>query len=179
MTASSTDILIIGAGPTGFMLACQLSLYPNLSFRIIDKNASRTTESRAIGVHARSLELFEQLHLAEEAIAQGQFATKMNAFFRGKQRFSLDLSLLRKDQHPLLTHYPSVLILQQSITERMLETFLNEHNVQVQRNAEVIDLIDSDSIDGTGVEVILSTGEIIRTKYVCACDGARSIYCST
>ncbi len=53
MTVSSTDILIIGAGPTGLMLACQLSLYPNLSFRIIDKNASRTTESRATGVHAR------------------------------------------------------------------------------------------------------------------------------
>jgi 2-polyprenyl-6-methoxyphenol hydroxylase-like FAD-dependent oxidoreductase len=60
------------------------------------------------------------------------------------------------------------------MTEQMLETFLNENHVKVERNTEAIDLLDMDSTGGPGVRVTLSNGEIIQTKYVCACDGARS-----
>ncbi|CAF4606436.1 unnamed protein product [Rotaria socialis] len=69
MASSLVDILIIGAKPTGLMLGCQLSLYPNISFRIIDKNSTCTKQSRAIAVHSRSLELLGQLNIAEKAIS--------------------------------------------------------------------------------------------------------------
>jgi 2-polyprenyl-6-methoxyphenol hydroxylase-like FAD-dependent oxidoreductase len=100
----------------------------------------------------------------------------MNAFFQGQCEIQLDFTYIRANQRPLLTRYPYLLMLEQSVTERMLETFLNEHNIKVQRGAEAIDIQDLDSIDdGGGVEVTLDNGETIRTKYVCACDGARSI----
>jgi 2-polyprenyl-6-methoxyphenol hydroxylase-like FAD-dependent oxidoreductase len=172
---SSTDILIIGAGPTGLMLACHLSLYPNISFRIIDKNSSCTTQSRALGVHARSLELLAQLNLVEKAISEGKFLDKIKAFFQGQCRIQIDFTHIRTEQQPLLTRYPYLLFLEQSVTEQILETFLNEHNIKVQRNTEAIDLIDLDSTNASEVQVTLSNGEIIRTKYVCACDGARSM----
>ncbi len=71
MTSSlSTDILIIGAGPTGLMLACQLSLYPNISFCIINKNSSCTTQSCVIIVHTCSLELLSQLSPADKGVNQ-------------------------------------------------------------------------------------------------------------
>jgi 2-polyprenyl-6-methoxyphenol hydroxylase-like FAD-dependent oxidoreductase len=175
MTSSSTDVLIIGAGPTGLMLGCQLSLYSNVSFRIIDKNPSCTTQSRALVVHARSLELFAQLNLVEKAILQGTCADSINGFFQGQRRIQIDFARIRAEQRVLLTRYPYVLFLEQSATEQMLETFLNEHHVKVERQSEAIDVVDLDSIDGTGVQVTLSNGDIIRTKYVCACDGAKSI----
>jgi 2-polyprenyl-6-methoxyphenol hydroxylase-like FAD-dependent oxidoreductase len=67
MTSSLVDVLIIGAGPSGLMLACQLSLYPNISFRIIDKKPYSTKQSRTLVVYARSLELFSQLNLVDKA----------------------------------------------------------------------------------------------------------------
>jgi 2-polyprenyl-6-methoxyphenol hydroxylase-like FAD-dependent oxidoreductase len=176
MTSSlSTDILIIGAGPTGLMLACQLSLYPSISFRIIDKNPSRTTQSRALTVHARSLELFAQVNLVEKAISEGKFIDTFKLFFQGQCSFRFDLTPIRVKQQPLLTRYPYVLELEQSETEQILESFLNEHGVKVERDIEAIDVKDLDSTNATGVQVTLSNGEIIQTKYVCACDGARSM----
>ena len=172
---SSVDVLIIGGGPTGLMLACQLSLYPHISFRIVDKNPGCTTQSRALAIHARSLELFAQINLVEKALSNGTLGDGAKAFFQGQLRLHIDVTHVRTKQQPLLTRYPYILFLEQSATEQMLETFLNEHQVKVERNTEAIDLIDSDSSDGSGVEVKLSTGETVRAKYICACDGAHSI----
>ena len=170
--AASSDVLIIGAGPTGLMLACQLSLYPNISVRIIDKNASRTTQSRALVVHARSLEILSQLNLIDKAIARGAFVDAMNFYFNGKHALRLDYATIRNEPDAFLSKYPYLLFLEQSITEELLETFLNEHNVFVERNTEAVELT---SIDDAHVQVKLTTGETVRTKYICGCDGAHSI----
>lgn len=173
-SSSSIDVLIVGAGPTGLMLGCQLSLYPNVSFRIIDKNSSSTTQSRALGVHARSLELFAQLNIIDQAMSQGTFMDSLNLFFQGKRSLRLDITKFRTE-NTLFTHYPYLFMIEQSVTESILEKFLNEHNIKVERQKEAIDLSDVDSSDNSEIQVTLSTGEVIRTKYVCACDGARSL----
>jgi 2-polyprenyl-6-methoxyphenol hydroxylase-like FAD-dependent oxidoreductase len=171
--SSPVDVLIIGAGPTGLMLACQLSLYSNISFRIIDKNASSTKQSRALVIHARSLELFSQLNLVDKVLSQGNYVNRFNIYFKGQYGLRLDFLRIRQEQKKsLLTKYPYVLFLEQPITEQILETYLNEHNIYVERNSEVIDLID---IDNNQVQVNLANNQIIQTKYICACDGARSI----
>lgn len=68
-----TDILIVGAGPTGLALACQLIRY-GVGFVIIDKKETTTPYSKAIGVQARTLEIYEQMGLADKLIDLGKIA---------------------------------------------------------------------------------------------------------
>ena len=70
-----TDVLIVGAGPTGLALACQLIRY-DIDFILIDKNQTTTPHSKAIGVQARTLEIYEQIGLAEPLISLGMQALK-------------------------------------------------------------------------------------------------------
>jgi 2-polyprenyl-6-methoxyphenol hydroxylase-like FAD-dependent oxidoreductase len=81
--AEKTAVLIVGAGPTGLMMACQLSRF-GIPFRIIEKNAGPTTQSRALVIQARSLEMFAQMGIAERAIAQGQVFQTINYVVNGK-----------------------------------------------------------------------------------------------
>jgi 2-polyprenyl-6-methoxyphenol hydroxylase-like FAD-dependent oxidoreductase len=81
---SETDILIVGAGPTGLMLACQLATH-NIPFRIIDTNEDHTTQSRALVIQARSVEILDQMGIAEKANKQGKIAKAFGAFFIGKK----------------------------------------------------------------------------------------------
>src|SRR4030095_12252487 len=71
----STDVVIIGAGPTGLSLASQLIRY-GIDFVILDKREGVTPYSKAIGVHARTLEIYEQIDLGQRAISEGAIAGK-------------------------------------------------------------------------------------------------------
>ncbi|MBV9963016.1 MAG: FAD-dependent monooxygenase, partial [Parafilimonas sp.] len=64
-------VIICGAGPTGLMLAAQLIRF-NINFLIIDKKSAPTTESRAVVVQARSMEIYEQMGLSDEIMANAQ-----------------------------------------------------------------------------------------------------------
>src|ERR1700722_15117743 len=173
MSRSRIDVLIVGAGPTGLMLACQLSLHPNISVRIVDKNSGPTTQSRAIGIQARTLELFSQLGIIDRVLSAGELGNSLNIFFYGRRCLRIELERIRTDPGPPMTRFPFLLMLNQSITEQLLESFINERGINVERNSEVIDVTTVLSDDE--IEARMINGEIIRTKYVCACDGARSI----
>ena len=74
-TTIKTDVVIIGAGPTGLSLGCQLMRY-GIDFIILEKNEGITPFSKALGVHARTLEIYEQIGLARKAIEQGAVVEK-------------------------------------------------------------------------------------------------------
>ena len=80
-----TDVLIVGAGPTGLALACQLIRY-GVDFVIIDKKETTTPYSKAIGVQARTLEIYEQIGLSDKLIELGAIAEKVRMFAGGKVR---------------------------------------------------------------------------------------------
>ena len=107
----TTDVLIIGAGPTGLSLACQFIRY-NVDFVIIEKKEGVTPYSKAIGVHARTLEIYEQIGLAAKAIGQGTIAGKGRLLVGGEVRGEIDLSSIGAGLSP----YPYVLMLEQSKT---------------------------------------------------------------
>src|SRR5215475_8841276 len=83
-------VLIVGAGPTGLLLACQLALR-DVPFRIIDKNEDHTTQSRALVVQARSIEIFGQVDLAQEALELGEKAKAVNVVVTGTRALHMNI----------------------------------------------------------------------------------------
>ena len=131
-TVTNTDVIIIGAGPTGLSLACQLVRY-GIDFVIIEKNPGVTTHSKAIGVQARTMEIYEQLGVVQQAIDRGQIAGKIRIIADGKVRGEVDLS----DMGEGLSPYPYLFILEQSKNEQLLYDYLQSHHQEVWWQTEL------------------------------------------
>src|SRR5437868_14370352 len=114
-TTIKTDVIIIGAGPTGLSLAVQLSRY-GIDFIIVEQREGVTPFSKALGVHARTLEIYEQLGLAHKAVEQGTIAGKVRMLEGGVIRGEVELSNIGKG----LSAYPYMLVLEQSRNEQLL-----------------------------------------------------------
>src|SRR5215467_7766313 len=97
--SQTTEVLIVGAGPTGLSLACQLVRY-GIDVVIIEKNEGITRYSKAIGVQARTLEIYEQMGLARPAIEQGTIAGKARLSVAGEVRGQLDFSNIGQGLSP-------------------------------------------------------------------------------
>ncbi len=126
-------MLIVGAGPTGLMMACQLAMR-NISFRIIDRSSGNTKRTRALIITARTLEIFQQMGIADEAMRQGKIAKGINVIADGKKSLRFDLKQIGKG----LTDFPFLLILEESKTEALLTQFLNRYNTTIERNKELL-----------------------------------------
>jgi len=169
-TRIETDILIIGAGPTGLSLAAQLLRY-GIDFVVVEKNTGITPYSKAIGVHARTLEIFDQIGLAREAVAKGAIAGKARLLINGKIRGQLEFSDIGKGLSP----FPFVLMLEQSKTEHFLYEYLQRHHSDVLWNTELQSF--SQDADRIVAQVRTSGGETqaISAKYLVGCDGPKSM----
>jgi 2-polyprenyl-6-methoxyphenol hydroxylase-like FAD-dependent oxidoreductase len=169
LTTIKTSVIIVGAGPTGLSLACQLIRY-GVDFVIIEKNLGVTPYSKALGVHARTLEIYEQLDLAKKAIDRGAIAGKARMLEGGAIRGEVDLSNVGRGLSP----YPYMLVLEQSKNEQLLYEYLQSHGHDVLWHTE----LESFSQDERGVtaHVKTSAGEsqIIEGKYMVGCDGPKS-----
>ena len=165
----NTDVLIVGAGPTGLTLACQLVRY-GIDFVLIEKNPGVTTKSKAIGIQARTLEIYEQLGLAPQAIDRGQIAGKIRIIADRKVRGQVDLSDMGRDLSP----YPYLFILEQNENEQLLYEYLQSHQQEVQWQTE-LEHFTQDEIGVTAqVKTADGLSETIVAKYLVGCDGARS-----
>lgn len=125
-TTIKTDVVIIGAGPTGLSLACQFVRY-DIDFVILEKNEGVTPYSKAIGVQARTLEIFEQIGLAQKAVEQGTISGKGRLLIDGEVRGELDFSNIGEGLSP----FPFVLMLEQSKNEQLLYEYLQSHQKHV------------------------------------------------
>src|SRR5215831_18976786 len=170
MTTINTDVLIIGAGPTGLSLACQLLRY-GIDFVIVEKKKAMTPYSKAIGVHARTLEIFDQIGLAAQAVAQGTVAQRARLLIDGELRGELEFGEVGKG----MSAFPFVLMLEQSKTERLLYEYLQSYRKQVLWRTE----LQSFSQDASGVVAQVKTGgdpiQTITARYIVGCDGPRSL----
>ncbi len=162
------DVLIIGAGPTGLVLALMLKKL-GINPRIIDKAAEPGTASRALAVHARTLEFYDMLGIADAAVALGRKMEAVNYWAEGKKRARVFLG----DIGAGLSPYPYVLILPQDVHERLLTAELEKLGVRIERRTEFVRLTQNDG----AVEAVLSKDgreENCQARYLCGCDGARS-----
>ncbi|MGV7206957.1 FAD-dependent monooxygenase [Oxalobacteraceae bacterium A2-2] len=165
----STDtILIAGAGPTGLMLAMQLARR-GLGVRIIDQNPGPGRASRAMVVHARTLELYRQLGLADAIVAQGLPIVHMHLCEGGKELAQLALGEIGAGLSP----YPYVLAYAQDEHERYLVEQLRAAGVEVEWNTRLDRLVEQDG----AVHFRLERGGLAeqgQAAWVCGCDGVRS-----
>src|SRR6188768_3453947 len=111
----TTDVLIVGAGPTGLMLANQLGRR-GVRAMIIDRHSGPAMESRAMAVQARTLEIYAKLGVANEATTLGVPGTGANIWVRGRRRARIPLQEIGEGASP----FPYVLMLGQDENERIL-----------------------------------------------------------
>ena len=168
-TTMKTDVIIVGAGPTGLSLACQLIRY-GVDFVIVEKNEGITPFSKALGVHARTLEIYEQLDLAQKAVARGTIVGKIRLLEAGEIVGEVDLSNIGEGLSP----YPFLLVFEQSENERLLYEYVQSHGQDVLWQNELKSLSQDDA--GVTVHVKNAAGEsqIIVGKYLVGCDGPHS-----
>jgi len=165
-TARDCQVLVVGAGPTGLTLAAQL-LARGIHARVIDKAEGPSPQSRALGIHARTMELLDTMGLADTFVDRGHRVRRLRMY--AGQRNLLDLDLARNG-----SRYGFTLHLPQSQTEALLRARVRklggtiEQRVELVRLAERGDAVDATLRDVTGREIEVSAG------YVVGCDGAHS-----
>ena len=131
----TTDVLIVGAGPTGLMLANQLGRR-GIRATIIDRHRGPAQQSRAMAVHARTLEIYAKLGIADRAVALGQRGDAANMWAEGRRSARIPLGEIGQDLSP----FPYVLMLGQDDNERILGERLRELGIHVQWNTELVAL---------------------------------------
>jgi 3-(3-hydroxy-phenyl)propionate hydroxylase len=158
-TMSEHAVVIAGGGPTGLMLAGELAL-AGIDVAIVERRASQDLVGvRAGGLHARTIEVFDQRGIADRFLSQGQ----LHRVGMGFRHTPLDIS-------DLASRHSYFLVLWQQHIERILADWVDELGVRVYRGREVTGFAQDDS----SVDAALSDGTSLRAEYLVGCDGGRS-----
>ncbi len=166
---SDTQVLIVGAGPTGLVLALWLTKL-GVGVRIVDRAAEPGTTSRALAVHARTLELYRQLDLDGPVVEKGYTVPGARLWVGGEQKARIPFEQLVSD----LTPYGFLHIFPQDEHERLLIDRLQQMGVKVERPAELLGY--SESADGIEARLRGADGAetSVRARFIAGCDGAHS-----
>jgi 2-polyprenyl-6-methoxyphenol hydroxylase-like FAD-dependent oxidoreductase len=164
------DVLIVGAGPSGLVLALWLNRL-GIGVRILDKATGPGTTSRALAVQARTLELYRQLDLADAVVAGGNRGDVMNMHVEGKLKARIPLGAIGKG----LTPFPYVEIFPQDAHERLLVERLAAVGVSVERNAELLDFTDLGTHVSARYRNARGVEDSCEALFIAGCDGARSV----
>jgi 2-polyprenyl-6-methoxyphenol hydroxylase-like FAD-dependent oxidoreductase len=165
-----TDVLIAGAGPTGLVLALWLHAQ-GVRFRIIDQGTGPAHNSRALAVHARILELYRQLDLADELIERGYQLPATNVWVNGSHRAHINLRQFGTE----LTPYPYLLTFPQDKHECLLEKRLNSFGIFVERRTKLQKFVDNGSSITATLMCANGDESTCEAAYIVGCDGAHSV----
>ncbi len=158
-----TDVLIIGAGPSGLAVAASL-VKRGIATTIVDRLAAGANTTRAAVVNSRTLEVLEAVDVAERLVAEGIEAPRFTIRDRRRTLIPVDFSVLP-------TEYPYSLMVSQEVTERLLLDRLNELGGTVIR-PKVLTTVTQDA---DGATATFKDGDVIRARYIVGADGLHSI----
>lgn len=157
-----TDVLIVGAGPTGLTLAAALTAR-GIATTVVDRQVAGANTSRAAVIHARTLEVLQPLGVSESLVGLG---VKANRFtIRDRDRVLVPIKF---DDLP--TRYPYTLMVSQAVTEKVLLQRLVVLGGRVMRPRKLTGLRQ----DEHGVDAQLDDGQTLRARFVVGCDGVHS-----
>lgn len=166
---ADTEVLIAGAGPTGLVLALWLARM-GIRVRIIDKVAEPGTTSRALVVHARTLEFYRQIGLADDLVANGLKFAGANFWVKGERK----AHVLLGDIGTGLSRFPYMMVFPQDEHERFLIEHLAAAGVRVERPVELLGFEEADGGLRARLRLADGTEETCKASYLAGCDGARS-----
>jgi len=168
-TSSIRGVLIVGAGPTGLVLALWLTRM-GVPVRIIDQAEGPATTSRALAVQGRTLELYRQIGLAEAAIERGRRVRALNLWVSSKRRARVVFGDLGEGLSP----FPYALAYPQDEHERLLIDRLAALGVEVERRCELISFEEPAGCVIARLKRPDGTLETCEAAYLAGCDGAHS-----
>ena len=160
-------VLVVGAGPTGLILAAELIRH-GTSCRIIDKAGGPTPLSKATTVQARTLEMLEDLGILDEAVSAGTKSHGVN-IYHGTHR------LLHVSYDELESPYPYLLNIPQNTLEQVLEKLVTRLGLKIERNTELVGFTqDAEGVTAT-LRHVDGQEETVRAAWLVGCDGAHSV----
>ena len=165
----TADVLIVGAGPTGLMLANQLARQ-GVRAQIIDRHPGPARETRALGVQARTLEIYAGLGIVARALALGKRATGANLWAAGKRTARVPLGEAGRGETP----YPFILILGQDDNERIMGERLATFDMPIRWNTELVALEQTANDVTATLRRADGSTERMTSAWVAGCDGAHS-----
>lgn len=162
------QVVVVGAGPTGLMLAGWLARQ-GIRTLVLDKKKGIVTETRALGVQARTLETYDMLGLSERAMREGLISKGLTMWKAGRQVARADLTGMGDGQSP----YPFLLMYPQNLNEALLLDHLREHGGEVHWESELLDYLE---IQG-GYQLRWRQANLVREttcRFLVGCDGGHS-----
>lgn len=163
---SEIDVLVVGAGPTGMTTAIELARR-NVNVRIIERRTKPSSHSKALVMHARTLELMNILGVADEMVCRGYTSPGIE--------FSANLEKpLRANAHKLDTQFSYILVLPQAETEEILERYLNRLGVEVERGCTLSKFSDTENSVCSTVERAEGGTFEINSRFIVGADGVHS-----
>ncbi|MFA9196098.1 MAG: FAD-dependent monooxygenase [Aliarcobacter sp.] len=161
------DVLVVGAGPTGLLLASELARR-GVGVRLIERRTSPAEHSRALAVVPRTMEMLDQLGLANAFLAPGHKAKGICFYGRNRRE------AFRSSMNDLPSEFPFFLLLPQTETEMILLDHARKAGVEIEREVDFLSMVQKEQGILVTLERMDGTTEEMNASYVVGCDGSRS-----
>ncbi len=162
----AATLLVVGAGPVGLTMACELARH-GARCRIIERAPERSQTSKALAIFPRTLEMLETMGVVDPFLAAGCRLHGLSLHHRAEQIALIDFT-------SVASPFPFALALPQSETERLLSEHLATLGIEVERGVELAALTQSSEVVRAVLRHSNGREEIVETPWLIACDGAHS-----